>query len=191
MNEIERLFDMTEHPERYSAQDWHNLVGGNPLQEKEKKDAWDDITHQYQARHARLHTTPLRWAAALAGLAMLTGITYATVKYFTNEGRQTPPIATEQAISHPIDTLQAAEKALGTPTDTLSTRIFENVTLHAMLQEMARFYGINIEFDDMTTSQLRLYYEWDQHNSLDEVVRQLNSFEHVSISRHDSILFIH
>jgi hypothetical protein len=40
-----------------------------------------------------------------------------------------------------------------------------------------------------SSRQLRLYYEWDQHNSIAEITELLNNFEQVSISQKgDSII---
>ena len=44
-------------------------------------------------------------------------------------------------------------------------------------------------FHQQQARHLRLYYEWDQHSSINEVVSEINHFDHINITlQGDSII---
>ena len=66
--------------------------------------------------------------------------------------------------------------------------VFENETLGTILDDMADFYGLNLETDNNTLLNIRLFYRWDRSDSVEEVVRQLNNFEKINLKLSDGTL---
>ena len=68
-------------------------------------------------------------------------------------------------------------------TDTIAveSRIFNNVSLDTMLNEIAGNYHLTVEFQREESRQLRFHFEWKFSESIDRVVERLNNFEAVNI----------
>ena len=51
-----------------------------------------------------------------------------------------------------------------------------------MLEQMARHYDMEVVFQNITARELRIYYEWDPENTINDVVNQLNTFQQFKIT---------
>ena len=47
-----------------------------------------------------------------------------------------------------------------------------------------------MRFDNADAKNLRLYYEWDSHSSIESIVKELNQFENVNIGLEDHTIVI-
>ena len=52
---------------------------------------------------------------------------------------------------------------------------FDNESLFSIMQELARWYGVNVSFDDRSKMQLRLHFVVERSKSLREAVANLNA----------------
>ena len=62
---------------------------------------------------------------------------------------------------------------------------FENATLSEIVNQIAVYYHVKADFRKAEVSRLRLYFQWNQHESLSETLDALNSFERFSIKQAD------
>lgn len=190
---IRLLLTMQEHPERFTDAELGQLLEDPELsallqQLSLAKSAlvWQDARHEdagADTRWARLtrprsHGRLRRVAAILAGLVVMAGLALAAMHWAGHLGRPVPPpVPSAKAVP---ETASVAKKATAAASDTL-TVVFDNVTLEAMLRRMAKHYGVSVRFENKQAWSLRLYFEWNGGESLDETVRRLNLFESFSI----------
>lgn len=92
------------------------------------------------------------------------------------ESAQAPASAWQDAAATPADTI------LTTHSEAPATVTFKDETLERVLTDIARYYGAKLSFSRDASLSLRLYFQWDQEQTLVEVVGQLDNFEQISIS---------
>ncbi len=150
----------------------------------EETDTSEIIDEEWKKFEAK-HFTPKRswgWmqiAATIVGVLMLSGIAYATIHIVSNtrDDSKSPTQETQvitqsqQAIEQPAESLDSIPQ----------TRIFENVPLDEMVNELALYYNKVADVQNQQAHELRLYYKWEQKDELTSVVDDLNHFEHVSL----------
>ena len=57
-------------------------------------------------------------------------------------------------------------------------------TLEAIAARIAGYYGYRVEFAGEASRSLRLYFRWNQAQTLDEVAESLNNFGQIHITVH-------
>ena len=60
-------------------------------------------------------------------------------------------------------------------------RIFEDVELQQILQELSDHYHVGVEFRNEQSRHIRFYTKWDTTAPLKQIIERLNGFEKVSI----------
>lgn len=70
------------------------------------------------------------------------------------------------------------------------TRIFENAPLDEMITEIAQYYNKVADIESEDAHELRLYYKWEPKDALEDVVADLNHFDHVSLAIEDDKLIV-
>lgn len=204
MKTTERIIDMTEHPERYSDSERAAIFADDEALKTylaivetrmaaDKKNAmaadtdaeWRHFAAQHaSAMHGKRHATMRKAAAAVAALAVLSGIAFAAVSTITG-GRNMPAQQAEQSIqahkAAAADTTSTAAAADTTLASPAIHKTFKDITLQAMLTEMAAHYGKKVVFRNDAAQKLRYYYEWDSKNSLQDVIDELNHSEQVTL----------
>ena len=210
MNKTEQLLKMLEHPERYSEEQWREILADDECRElyslmakarsafvrdqADERLADEMINEQWQRLEAEYPTratvVPLwRKAAAAAVVAVATiGIAVAAIhtgffglKHTDNKTEQTTKPQQEQVT--PETSVTKTEQ----PADTLDAaqpQLFEEAPLEQILTALAAHYGVEVEYRTDDVRSLRLFYQWEPEYSLDKVVEMLNNFEAFSI-RHE------
>ena len=145
-------------------------------QEEETIDTSDIIDEEWQKFESK-HFAPkhrswgwMQIAAAFIGLLMLSGIAYATIHIFSSSHSQ-------QAVENQGDSIP-------------QTRIFENAPLDEMITEIAQYYNKVADIESEEAHELRLYYKWEPKDALEDVVADLNHFDHVSLAIEDDKLIV-
>ena len=210
MNKTEQLLKMLEHPERYSEQQWQEILADDECRElyslmaktrsafvAEQADErlTDEMIDEQWQQLDSAHTTratilPIwRKAAAIIAIAFV-GIAIAAVqtgffglKQTNNQAEQTEQTANQRDDQGNTTIDTATEQ----PTDTIITaapRLFEEVPLEQVLSVLAAHYGVEVEYRTDNVRSLRLFYQWEPEYSLDKVVAMLNNFDAFSI-RHE------
>ena len=210
MNKTEQLLTMLEHPERYSEQQWQEILADDECRElyslmaktrsafvREQADErltdemideqWQRLEAEYPSRAV---IVPLwRKAAAAAVVAVATiGIAVAAMhtgffglKQTNNQTELATKSQQEQVTPEPSATITEQ------PADTLDAaqpQLFEEAPLEQVLTVLAAHYGVEVEYRTDAVRSLRLFYQWEPEYTLDKVVEMLNNFEAFSI-RHE------
>lgn len=178
-NEKTQMFlDMQEHPEKYSEEQLESIMDElDRLPDVYK--AWHDFEeNQYQIT-MRSSRRWLKVAASIICVIMASGIAFAAIHFVRHYQKlQTPEV--EQTT---YEKAPASIVPVDITTDTIAveSRIFNNVSLDTMLNEIAGNYHLTVEFQREESRQLRFHFEWKFSESIDRVVERLNNFEAVNI----------
>ncbi len=91
------------------------------------------------------------------------------------------------SIQQPQRQNQATEEI----TDSIpQTRIFENVPLDEMVSELASYYNKVADVQNAQAHDLRLYYKWELKDKIENVMDDLNHFDHVNLVLEDDKLIV-
>ncbi len=215
-NNIDRLLDMLDHPERYSEQEIMDTVNhddetrefyrsltqaararrsqrNHSLPVDEDK-AWEQFEHTYLTahKHGRLW---LRVAATVLGVLMMSGIAWATVytvRHFTSTDHSKQ---TTENVATPPQTEADAEGPRHGVADTSVVEsdepvVFDNTPLEQMLDEIAAYYGMRVEFQNEDARNLRFHFVWNKGDGLEKVLEDMSHFESVTIEQTGNRLIV-
>lgn len=87
-------------------------------------------------------------------------------------------VAAKDSLTHPKPEKPAIHKT------------FENVAFEQMISEIASYYDLQVKFENNEDKTLRLYYEWNSHSSIENIVNELNQFENVNIELQQNELIV-
>lgn len=134
-------------------------------------------------------------AASIVGFVLISGIAFAAIHTYIKRSQEPMQIANgsqtevvdkdsvkQKAVKDSLAQVKAEKPAIH--------KTFENVTFDKMITEIAAYYDMQVKFDDAEAKNLRLYYEWDSHSSIDSIVKELNQFENVNIEMAGQTLVI-
>ena len=212
MNKDEKrlmLFDMQEHPEKYTDEQIEHL-----LADEEVKEFLRDLA---MARMAGKKATPkkvdmdkawkefangsyrnrMKFAASIVGIIFLSGVALAAVQngwlnFSTSDKVVDNKAMTEQIV--PSNTLaNDSLKAITTePKDSLDMKpvVFDDAELGTVLMQMADFYHVKVEYMNANTQHVRLFFNWNKTKTLEQNMELLNAFDRIQIEYVEGILIV-
>ena len=212
MNKDEKrlmLFDMQEHPDKYTDEQIEHL-----LTDEEVKEFLRDLA---MARMAGKKATPkkvdvdkawkefsngsyrnrMKIAASIVGIIFLSGVALAAVQngwlnFSTSDKVVDNKVMTEQIV--PSNTLaNDSIKAMTVePTDSLDMKpvVFDNAELGTILMQMADFYHVKVEYMNANTQHVRLFFNWNKTKTLEQNLELLNAFDRIQIEYADGTLMV-
>lgn len=212
MDKIDRLLDAIEHPDLYSEKDMETMLADPEVKEvydlldKTKAalapipapdvDAeWKEFERVHRKNSFRILDLFSRNVAAsiaigIASLAAVAAVVGVSVNYALNQKPEAPSVDTAVVVKENVvynDTIVASEEV---PAMAPETIIFDNELLETIANRIAEHYGYKVQFSDEAPKTLRLYFRWNQAQSIDEIVESLNNFEQIHISVKDKIIKI-
>ena len=210
MNKDEKrlmLFDMQEHPEKYTDEQIERL-----LADEEVKDFLRDLA---MARMAGKKATPkkvdvdkawkefangsyrnrMKIAASVVGIIFISGVAFAAVqngwfKFSTSDKAVEDKTATEQIV-YSKQLVNDSLKAITTePKDSLDMKpvVFDNAELGTILTQMADFYHVKVEYVNANTQHVRLFFNWNKTKTLEQNLELLNAFDRIQIEYVEGII---
>ena len=212
MNKNEKrmmFFDMQEHPEKYTDEQMEHL-----LTDEEVKAFLRDLA---MARMAGKKATPkmvdvdkawkefsngsylnrMKIAASIVGIIFLSGVALAAVQngwlnFSTSDKDVDNKAMTEQIV--PSNTLaNDSLKAITTePKDSLDMKpvVFDDAELGTVLMQMADFYHVKVEYMNANTQHVRLFFNWNKTETLEQNLELLNAFDRIQIEYADGTLIV-
>ena len=167
------FLDMQEHPEKYSEEQIEAIMDETD-QVPDVETAWQKFESQRLVHSSR---RKLQVAATIIGILMMSGIAFATVYFVRNIGNR----STDKGIQSPSVEVEASDSSLQPDTVIIRPVVFDNVTLEALLPEIAKHYGYTVSFRSDQSKNLRLFLTWNPQDSIQTVTDKLNLFEHIHI----------
>lgn len=167
-----------------------------------------DIDRQWKTFKARRMLRPRRFVwlgsrAATIAVALITSLVAVAigVAVTITVSRSKPAKAEIVAVAEQSATATSASAVTAAPADTVAAApdaapaqaepvLFEDATLQAIMDEVAKTYRVQISFNDKDAAALHLYYKFDPALPLDEIIAQLNAFEQINITRNGDTLII-
>lgn len=211
MDKYELVFDLIEHPEKYTAEQmdeilshpetkeiYETLCKADSAVEAQKKvdvDAeWELFSRKYGIRTRRRLLSFGSRAASIAVIICTSIVAVAAGIAVTVavSGPKTAPKADE--IENTTGYIAALPDSVTVPADTVTTELapikFENEPLETIMKKVAAIHKVEVKFTSKEAAGLHLYYKLDPALPLDEVVSQLNTFQQINIRRKGNVLTI-
>ena len=192
MERLKKLAQMTEHPDRYSDEEWKEVFCGETIGKEETDEAWNRFASKHfpaeeepQQKSMQRKTPLLKIAATFAGILIISGLAFAAIMISHQNAAEQAPQAVETT---PTEQKQALEEKDEKRAD-MRIVTFEDAELQQIIDSLSGYYSVKPDFHQQQARHLRLYYEWDQHSSINEVVSEINHFDHINITlQGDSII---
>ena len=216
MDKIERLIHMMEQPDRYSQEEWQDVLADkdcreyyrlmcdtaaalhNPHTSNQSPDETETeaALQRFQQRYMSANRYLTLWrqvAAVFIGLVFVSGLAFAAVAIVKHQ-QQTVRKEVVAISTKPATTTKAIPTSQDTiksqPQTTGGTRQFVNAPVGNILDEMADYYGLKVEIHDRQAAGVRLYFNWNKQYDATQVVEQLNQFEHIHITLNGGTLVL-
>ncbi len=198
-----RFFDMQDHPEQYSNEEFQQMLDDPEMQEfihtmtdfrqatimeemKEEKPVVMVPVHRY--------STLRKIAAVTTGILFISGLSFAAVQLgiIGNKHNAAESAKTVQTVSaeHNLQKQTIVADTIA-KRDTLTAPVtYEEAELHTILSAVAGHYGVDVNYKTETSRTIRLYFVWNPADKLDAVVAQLNKFDRISIRIENKSLIV-
>ncbi|WP_418850551.1 DUF4974 domain-containing protein [Prevotella sp.] len=212
MNKNEKrmmLFDMQEHPEKYTDEQMEHLLADEEVKEflrdlamarmagKKATSKKVDVDKAWKEFANGSYRNRMKIAASIVGIIFLSGVALAAVQngwlnFSTSDKVVDNKVMTEQIV--PSNTLaNDSLKAMTVePTDSLDMKpvVFDNAELGTILMQMADFYHVKVEYMNANTQHVRLFFNWNKTKTLEQNMELLNAFDRIQIEYADGTLIV-
>lgn len=129
-------------------------------------------------------------AASFIGMLLISGIAFAAIQIVNNiVGGEIKSPTQETRISNPRQEIVTAD-TLANDTVTVQPVIYDNIPLEKMLPEIAAYYDTEVIFANDEVRQLRFRFVWNPQQSIEQVIRDLNQFERLTVTLKDNQITI-
>lgn len=169
-------------------EEWEKFSQKHQLQEEATQNA---------AQEAASHpiTSWRKLAASIAGFVLISGIAFAAIHTYIKRSQEPTQVTADthpEVIKSDSEKQVAAKDSLAHPKPEKPAihKTFENVAFEQMISEIASYYDLQVKFENNEDKNLRLYYEWDSHLSIENIVKELNQFENVNIKLQQNELIV-
>ena len=177
-------------------EEWEKFSQEHHLQEEAHPIVQEEAT-QNAAQKAASHpiTSWRKLAASIAGFVLISGIAFAAIHTFIKRSQEPTQVTAD---THPETMKSDSVKLVAVkdsqthpkPEKPVIHKTFENVAFEQMLSEIASYYDLQVKFENNEDKTLRLYYEWNSHSSIENIVKELNQFENVNIELQQNELIV-
>ena len=169
-------------------EEWEKFSQEHHLQEEATQNA---------AQNAASHpiTSWRKLAASIAGFVLISGIAFAAIHTFIKRSQEPTQVTADthqETMKSDSVKLVAVKDSLPQPKPEKPAihKTFENVAFEQMISEIASYYDLQVKFENNEDKTLRLYYEWNSHSSIENIVKELNQFENVNIELQQNELIV-
>lgn len=168
-------------------EEWEKFSQEHQLQE--------EATHPIVQEESHPITSWRKLAASIAGFVLISGIAFAAIHTYIKRSQEPTQVTAD---THP-EVIKSDSAKQVTAKDSLTHpkpekpaihKIFENVAFEQMISEIASYYDLQVKFENNEDKTLRLYYEWNSHSSIEDIVKELNQFENVNIELQQNELIV-
>ena len=157
---------------------------------------WEKFSQEHQLQEVSHPITSWRkLAASIAGFVLISGIAFAAIHTYIKRSQEPTQVTadTHPEVIKSDSAKQVAAKDSLThpkPEKPVIHKTFENVAFEQMISEIASYYDLQVKFENNEDKTLRLYYEWNSHSSIENIVKELNQFENVNIELQQNELIV-
>ena len=205
MDKFEKILDIIDHQEKYSDEEIREILRDeecrklyqtmqevdsallkHQVTEADVDEAWEEFSQKKGLKEDK----GFSWrkiAASIVGFILISGIAFAAIHTYIRKSQEPMPIAEnaeQSAVGDSLknDTAKVASASAVKAEKPAIHKTFENVAFSQMMAEIAAYYDLQVKFMGDEAKSLRLYYEWDSHTKIEDVIKELNQFENVDIA---------
>ena len=185
MDKIERIIDMTEHPERYTEDELRQLLidddEGNRIYKtiSELNVAFNMDSGMRLSQKTKKYHFINKAAAAIIAICLISGITYAAVALIQ---RPSTPAKIETTVpSNPSSPAAQVPDVPVSSTQTPIVKTYEDTPLSTIVADIARVFSKQQAYRSDKAQSLRLYFRLDTRRGLEKNIEELNTFENINI----------
>lgn len=214
MDKFEKILDIIDHQEKYSDEEIREILQDeecrklyqtmvevdsaleNPSPIINIDEEWEKFSQEHQLQEVSHPITSWRkLAASIAGFVLISCIAFAAIHTYIKRSQEPIQITadTHPEVMKSDSAKQVAAKDSLThpkPEKPAIHKTFENVAFEQMISEIASYYDLQVKFENNEDKTLRLYYEWNSHSSIENIVKELNQFENVNIELQQNELIV-
>ena len=212
MNKDEKrlmLFDMQEHPDKYTDEQIERLFADEEVKEflrdlamarmagKKATPKKVDVDKAWKEFSNGSYRNRMKIAASIVGIIFLSGVALAAVQNGWLNFSTSDKVVDNKAMAEQIvpsntlanDSLKAMTVE---PTDSLDMKpvVFDNAELGTILMQMADFYHVKVEYMNANTQHVRLFFNWNKTKTLEQNMELLNAFDRIQIEYADGTLIV-
>lgn len=214
MDKFEKILDIIDHQEKYSDEEIREILQDEECRKLYQTmvevdsaletpspiinvdEEWEKFSQEHQLQEVSHPITSWRkLAASIAGFVLISCIAFAAIHTYIKRSQEPTQVTAD---AHPKtiksdSAKQVAEKdslILPKPEKPAIHKTFENVAFEQMISEIASYYDLQVKFENNEDKILRLYYEWNSHSSIENIVKELNQFENVNIELQQNELIV-
>lgn len=215
MDKFEKILDVIDHQEKYSDEEIREILQDEECRKLYQTivevdsalespspiinvdEEWEKFSQEHQLQEEATHpiTSWRKLAVSIAGFVLISGIAFAAIHTYIKRNQETTQVTAD---THP-EVIKSDSAKQVTATDSLTHpkpekpaihKTFENVAFEQMISEIASYYDLQVKFENNEDKTLRLYYEWNSHSSIENIVKELNQFENVNIELQQNELIV-
>lgn len=214
MDKFEKILDIIDHQEKYSDEKIREILQDEECRKLYQTmvevdsalespspiinvdEEWEKFSQEHQLQEASHPITSWhKLAASIAGFVLISGIAFAAIHTYIKRSQEPIQVTADthpEAIKSDSAKQVAAKDSLTHPKPEKPAihKIFENVAFEQMISEIASYYDLQVKFENNEDKTLRLYYEWNSHSSIENIVKELNQFENVNIELQQNELIV-
>ena len=203
------LFDMQEHPDKYSDEQIEHLLADEEVKEflrdlamarmagKKATPKKVDVDKAWKEFSNGSYRNRMKIAASIVGIIFLSGVALAAVQNgwfkLSSSDKVVEDKTVTQQIANPKQLANDSLKAITTePKDSLNMNpvVFDNAELGTILMQMADFYHVKVEYMNANTQHVRLFFNWNKTKTLEQNMELLNAFDRIQIEYVEGILIV-
>lgn len=214
MDKFEKILDIIDHQEKYSDEEIHEILQDEECRKLYQTmvevdsalespspiinvdEEWEKFSQKHQLQEVSHPITSWRkLAASIAGFVLISCIAFAAIHTYIKRSQEPIQITADthpEVIKSDSAKQVAAKDSLTHPKPEKPAihKTFENVAFEQMISEIASYYDLQVKFENNEDKTLRLYYEWNSHSSIENIVKELNQFENVNIELQQNELIV-
>lgn len=211
MNKIEHLIEMMEKPDRYSQEEWRQVLSDKDCREyyrlmcdtsaalhdhRPDETETEEALQRFEKRYMsdRRHIALWRQLTAVfVGLMLISGLAFAAitmVKHHQQAPKRELPVAPTKAKATAKTTTAVRDTIKSQPQESNGMKQFINTPVANIVNEIASYYGLKAEIRNTQAASIRLYFNWNRQCSAAQVVSQLNQFDNIRITLNGSSLVL-
>lgn len=212
IDKYDLVFDIIEHPDRYTAEQLAEIISDPETKEiytllcktdsaaevhKRRVDVdaeWRSFADRHlRSRRPKFALFAQNRAASIATFALTSlaavAVGIAVTVSVTDNSHKIDDTGTEHAATT-ATSISSDSIKIRTDSVAAATILFDNATLRDIMDAVSKMYDVEVKFGNNDAASLRLYFKLNPEHSLDETVERLNTFEQINITVNGSTLTI-
>ena len=195
MDKIERIIDMTEHPERYTEDELRQMLIDDDEGSKIYKTISEINVAFGMEKDTLMSSSPRstgmsilqkvkqsfinKAAAAVIVICLISGITYAAVALIHRPSTQPEEVSPAASAAPSSSVPVLGVSAPSSPSPVVKT--YEDTPLSTIVADIARVFSKQQAYRSDKVQSLRLYFRLDTRRGLEKNIEELNTFENINI----------